>query len=123
MMKSKLIYIIFLPGLLVSCAAYDDSRTLASLRDVSIELKEAKVDGSLDKAMQSYQRFLQETPESALTPEAIRRLADLKLEKEYGVVEQPAVIVKDDDKPEKSTVTTLPKKTSQPKNTSNCNKQ
>jgi len=118
MMKSKLIYITILPGLLVSCAAYDDGKTLASLRDVSIELKEAKVDGSLDKAMQSYQRFLQETPESALTPEAIRRLADLKLEKEYGVVEQPDVIVKDDDKPEKSTVTALPKKTSQPKNNS-----
>ena len=32
-----------------------------------------------------YRRFLEEAPESALTPEAMRRLADLKLEKEYGI--------------------------------------
>ncbi|HDP90215.1 MAG TPA: tetratricopeptide repeat protein [Thioalkalivibrio sp.] len=36
--------------------------------------------------MASYQRFLDETPESAMTPEAIRRIADLSLEKEYGYV-------------------------------------
>jgi len=34
--------------------------------------------------MESYQKFLEETPESAMTPEALRRLADLKVEKEYG---------------------------------------
>ena len=35
--------------------------------------------------MQSYQRFLEETPETQRTPEAMRRLADLKIEKEYGL--------------------------------------
>jgi len=31
--------------------------------------------------MLSYQRFLEDTPDSSLTPEAIRRLADLKIKK------------------------------------------
>ena len=36
--------------------------------------------------MDGYRKFLEEAPESALTPEAMRRLADLKLEKEYGIL-------------------------------------
>ncbi len=40
--------------------------------------------------MLSYQRFLEETPDSALTPEATRRLADLKIEKEYGTLTEGA---------------------------------
>ena len=40
--------------------------------------------------MESYRRFLEETPESALTPEAMRRLADLKIEREYGYLTAPA---------------------------------
>jgi tetratricopeptide (TPR) repeat protein len=40
--------------------------------------------------MQSYKRFLEETPGSALVPEAIRRLADLKIEKEYGTITETA---------------------------------
>ena len=69
---------------LVSCATSSDKETLASLDDVELDLKEAEIVGSLDKAMESYQKFLQETPETAMTPEALRRLADLKIEKEYG---------------------------------------
>jgi tetratricopeptide (TPR) repeat protein len=45
-----------------------------------------KVEDGLDKAMRSYRRFLDETPDGAMTPEAMRRLADLKLEKEYGIL-------------------------------------
>jgi TolA-binding protein len=71
--------------LLMSCATTDNSKTIASLRSVKIEVQEEKIDGSLEKAMESYRKFLEETPESALTPEAIRRLADLKIEQEYGV--------------------------------------
>ncbi len=69
---------------LLSCATSSDKQTLGSLDDVELDIQEAEISGSLDKAMQSYQKFLQETPESAFTPEAIRRLADLKVEKEYG---------------------------------------
>lgn len=70
-------------SLLVSCAASNTKGTLASLDDVKFEVKEEKVDGSLEKAMQSYEEFLKETPETAMTPEALRRLADLKIQKEY----------------------------------------
>ena len=66
------------------CASTGGEGTLASLQDVEIEIREEKIEGSLDKALQSYQKFLEETPETAMTPEAIRRLADLKIEKEYS---------------------------------------
>jgi len=101
MSKFRTIHIIFAASLLTACAVSDDDKTLASLRDVKIDVKEQEVEGSLDKAMQSYQRFLQETPESALTPDAIRRLADLKLEKEYGVVAQPDKEAREENKLEK----------------------
>lgn len=67
------------------CATGNKEGTLASLQDVKIEIKEEKIEGSLEKALASYQRFLEETPETAMTPEAIRRLADLKIEKDYSV--------------------------------------
>ena len=69
--------------LLASCAASNTQGTLASLNDVKFEVIEEKVDGSLEKAMASYEQFLKETPETAMTPEALRRFADLKIQKEY----------------------------------------
>ena len=72
-------------ALLLSCSAANRQETLASLEDVEFEVKEEKVDGSLDKAMASYERFLEVTPETEMTPEALRRLADLKIQKEYDL--------------------------------------
>lgn len=74
--------------MLAACASVSDrnGNTIATLRGVQIEIKEEKIEGGLEKAMLSYQRFLEGTPDSALTPEAIRRLADLKIEKEYGAL-------------------------------------
>ena len=66
------------------CGVLGPKDTIADLNKVELEIKEEYVEDSLEKAMESYQKFLQETPEGALTPEAIRRLADLKIEKEYG---------------------------------------
>jgi len=66
------------------CATYNKEGTLGSLNSVDIEIKEEVIVGSLEKALESYQRYLDETPETAMTPEAIRRLADLKIEKEYS---------------------------------------
>ncbi len=71
---------------LVGCADLPDKHTLASLHRMPTDTTEVKVDDGLDKAMQSYRRFLDETPDGAMTPEAMRRLADLKLEKEYGIL-------------------------------------
>ena len=73
-------------GLAAACAGNPDRRTLAELRDVEPDMTEVQVENSLDQAMVGYRKFLEEAPESALTPEAMRRLADLKLEKEYGIL-------------------------------------
>ncbi len=82
----QLLIILALALMLTACQSMGDRDTIAKLRHQKIEIKEEKVEGGLDKAMQSYQHFLEETPDSALAPEAIRRLADLKIEKEYGTV-------------------------------------
>jgi tetratricopeptide (TPR) repeat protein len=78
------LFILALPMMLAACASISGRDTIAKLRHMKIEIKEEKIEDGFDKAMASYQRFLEETPDSALTPEAIRRLADLKIEKEYG---------------------------------------
>src|SRR5438093_11904250 len=59
--------------------------TLAELRNVRPDVQEVKVEQGLDQAMQNYRRFLEETPETTMTPEAMRRLADLQLEKHFGI--------------------------------------
>ncbi|MEX2963678.1 tetratricopeptide repeat protein [Microbulbifer sp. TYP-18] len=72
--------------LLGGCAT-SDSGTIGSLHSVDIEIKEEYIDGSLEKALASYQRYLQETPESGLTPEAMRRIADLKIKQAHRAEE------------------------------------
>jgi tetratricopeptide (TPR) repeat protein len=82
-MKRSLLSLLAL--VLVACAApVEKGGTIAELRDKRVEIKNVQIEGGFEKAMESYQRFLQETPDSPLVPEAIRRLADLKVEKEYG---------------------------------------
>ena len=73
-----------LPVLLLACSPVSSRRTIAQLRNKRIAVKEERVSGGLAKAMAAYQRFLEDTPNSPLAPEAIRRLADLKVESEYG---------------------------------------
>jgi len=64
----------------------DDAGTLAELEAVEPDVEEIYVTDSLEQAAESYRRYLAETDESELTPEAMRRLADLQLEREYGVM-------------------------------------
>ena len=66
--------------------------TLAELRTVEPDLDEVYLEDSLERAAQSYRRYLQETSESARTPEAMRRLADLQIEQAYGVIGQKEVV-------------------------------
>ena len=75
-----------LAPLLFGCAAPMDRHTLADLDQVRPELSEMDVTDSLDKALQGYLHYLQETPANRRTPEALRRLADLQLEREYGAL-------------------------------------
>ncbi len=72
-------------AVLAACSSAPPKGTLATLHKVQPDLQDVKVEGGLDTAMHSYQRFLEETPETQRTPEAMRRLADLKIEKEYGL--------------------------------------
>jgi cellulose synthase operon protein C len=76
--------VLALPLLLSACQSTGGKDTIAKLRNMQIEIKEEKIEGGLEKAMEGYQRFLEEKPDSAMAPEAIRRLADLKVEREYG---------------------------------------
>ena len=78
--------IILFSFLLSSCAMNGGQGTIAELDKVNIELKDTNIEGGLERAMQGYQKFLEQTSESDLTPEAMRRLADLKIEREYGAI-------------------------------------
>src|SRR5262244_449155 len=76
----------FLLPLIAACAhQVDRSGTLATLHQVRPDTQEVPVDQGLDRAVQSYGNFLKQAPDSALAPEAMRRLADLKIEKEFGL--------------------------------------
>jgi len=59
--------------------------TLAELRSLRPDVQEMKVEQGLEQAMLHYRRFLEEAPETPMTPEAMRRLADLEIEKQYGL--------------------------------------
>src|SRR5512146_2046812 len=86
-MRRHISAIVLAPALLVGCAAHRKATraTLADLHNVRPDVQEVKVDQGLDQAMQSYRRFLEETPETSMTPEAMRRLADLQIEKQFGI--------------------------------------
>ena len=71
--------------LLASCGSNPDRETLARLHGIEADVDEVTVEDSLERAMDSYRRFLDETPEGVMTPEALRRLADLQIENAYGL--------------------------------------
>jgi tetratricopeptide (TPR) repeat protein len=85
MMRRLVVPIALAPVLVAGCAGNPDRQTLAELRNVRPDVQEVQVEQGLEKAMEGYRRFLEETPETAMTPEAMRRLADLQIEKEFGI--------------------------------------
>ena len=86
MRPSRARAVAFLLPFIAACAhQVDRSGTLATLHQVQPDTKEAPVDQGLDRAVQSYGDFLKQAPDSKLAPEAMRRLADLKIEKEFGI--------------------------------------
>jgi outer membrane protein assembly factor BamD (BamD/ComL family) len=89
-MKRMRLLILAIPTIITACQSAGNRETIAKLRNMKIDIKEETIEGGLQKAMVSYQRFLEDTPESALTPVAMRRLADLKIEKEYGYLNETA---------------------------------
>ncbi len=73
-------------ALLASCGTSSNKDSIGNLKDSKVDLSDSNIEGGFEKAMQSYQKFLEQTPESSMTPEALRRLADLKIQKEYGTL-------------------------------------
>lgn len=63
-------------------------------------LKDAKVVGGVGKALKGYESYLEKVPESEVTPDTIRRLADLKIKKEFDVTDSSAAAKKADGKPD-----------------------
>jgi tetratricopeptide (TPR) repeat protein len=82
---ARRLLVIAVPAVLAACAAPPDKGTLAQLHRVPADVAEVPVDQGLDKAMQSYRQYLEKTPRTEMTPEAMRRLADLQIEKEFGI--------------------------------------
>src|SRR5688572_27400700 len=83
---------ILAPAFVVACAGNPDKHTLAELRNVPADTQDVQVEDGLETAMQSYRRFLEETPQTSMTAEAMRRLADLKIEKEFGILGDGALV-------------------------------
>ena len=87
-MRRLAISMVLAPALVVGCAGQPErvtQGTLAELHDVRPDVEEATVEQGLEQAMQHYRKFLEEAPETMMTPEAMRRLADLQIEKQFGV--------------------------------------
>jgi tetratricopeptide (TPR) repeat protein len=86
MMKRHALIIVLASSGLFACATTTEHGTLAELQQVQADVKDVYLEDSLERAAQSYRRYLEETSESARTPEAMRRLADLQIEQAYGVL-------------------------------------
>ena len=79
-------------AVLAGCATTTEQGTLAELVAVEPDVDEVYLDDGLERAAESYRRYLEETSESARTPEAMRRLADLQIEQAYGVIGSGEVV-------------------------------
>lgn len=89
-MKVRNLAIALAAVLLAGCATgggFDGDR-IGSLREREVDLSDRVPPDSLERAMESYQAFLEQAPDSELAPEALRRLADLKIQR--GVIRPAA---------------------------------
>src|SRR5580765_8069748 len=88
-MRRRAIPIVLVSAFFGGCTAHhkplNTQGTLADLQKVAPDVKDAETKESVEQAIEHYRKFLDESPETPMTPEAIRRLADLELEKEYGI--------------------------------------
>ncbi|MBD3868284.1 MAG: tetratricopeptide repeat protein [Acidobacteria bacterium] len=88
MIRRLTIAMVLAPVFMAGCATVPERQaqvTLAELRNVQPDVQEVQVEQGFEQAMEGYRRFLEETPETAMTPEAMRRLADLQIEKQFGI--------------------------------------
>lgn len=73
-------------AVLAACAAPPVEQTIEDLGEQDVNLEPVPVEQDIGDAEQSYRRYLDAAPEGADTAEAMRRMADLQVEKVYGVV-------------------------------------
>jgi TolA-binding protein len=92
MKRNTFTLLLFSAGLFACATGGDRPGTLAELDAVPAEIDEIYVADSLERAADSYRRYLDETSESGMTPEAMRRLADLQLEQAYGVIGSDTIV-------------------------------
>jgi len=86
MMRRHLLIGLLAAGLAGCATTTPQDGTLAELDAIPADIEEVQLADGLERAEQSYRRYLEETSGSARTPEAMRRLADLQIEQEYGVI-------------------------------------
>lgn len=79
---ATLLFVLLLNGCVTTS---DTSGTLATLEDVEVDVSDVPIEGGMDKALAAYQQFLREVPDGKLTPEAMRRLADLKVRRNEAI--------------------------------------
>lgn len=87
---AKKLPVLFGLSLMLASCATGTVGTVAHLKDLKPDLKDEKIEGGFDKAMQKYQRYLENMPQINLTPEFVRHLADTKLKKEFDLLESGA---------------------------------
>jgi len=93
MMQPRKFLCCLLALVLAACATpVTEQHTLGELDSVEADVTEIYLDDSLERAAQSYRRYLEETDRNARTPEAMRRLADLQIEQAYGVIGSDAIV-------------------------------
>ena len=85
-MNVRLLLKLFVLAGLASCGTTKTTEdgTLAELTQAEPDLADVYLEDGLERAAESYRRYLEETSESGRTPEAIRRMADLQIEQAYG---------------------------------------
>ena len=86
MRMRRTVIVLSCAGLAACASTADRSATLSQLDSVPADVEDIYVADGLERAAQSYRRYLEETSESGRTPEAMRRLADLQIEQAYGVM-------------------------------------
>ena len=80
-MMRRLLFPVGVTILLAACASTEE-KTLENLGDLDIKIDtEAPILGARNKAMDSYWELMSTTPEQAQKAEAMRRLADLEMER------------------------------------------
>jgi len=81
--------LLLLLALMAACSSAPKKGSLGTLGNLPIVIdKDAPIDSARDKAMASYWEFMNNAPQDSLKIEALRRLADLELQKSEETVQQ-----------------------------------